>query len=467
MYNTEANEQAVYTYGWDTVFSIPAKDVNQAIRNHHSSPKNFTIDYPTFTVQADFEDWQICPGGDGKNVRLSLPMKNGKIHYTKTNKEFSFNSGHAIVEIRLHYIPHTDNEEGNNGQQHALVALNQVIDDVPVMSVVSLTTDPPLATVSNALTMKALSDWGNANLGDFSHVFATVDLNRSVDREQWGFVTPNYTSYAYLDHSSFDDSLFAVLTMTQDRTGDSISEEMSPLAIPRGSVAGFLISQARWLYDLVRPAVMQAYPGLTEKNFLMTADATQLYLTDGCSVALSPVQHGGVTYYPKLTQLKISSNGQILTLTSFTETEIVPGIIATCQSDHWYKITLGNASAGQTILFQEAQKPSIVHEIHQTQGSHIAQIVIDVIAAIALIILTILTSGMALILGGLVIGLIVGANHIVPALIEKANKDDSPAIDLLIANAVSPIRWNSSKAFKLDYAGLNMSLQLGGNPTFT
>jgi hypothetical protein len=54
----------------------------------------------------------------------------------------------------------------------------------------------------------------------------------------------------------------------------------------------------------------------------------------------------------------------------------------------------------------------------------------------------------------------------VPALIEKLNQDDSPSIDLLLVNAVDPITWTGSDVFRLDYASLNASLQLGGDPSF-
>jgi hypothetical protein len=118
------------------------------------------------------------------------------------------------------------------------------------------------------------------------------------------------------------------------------------------------------------------------------------------------------------------------------------------------------------LSFTEAQPASIVHNIYQSPGSILTQIIIDLVAVLALLILTVLTDGAALIVGGLVIGLILGATQIVPAVIEKLNQDDSPSIDLLVVNAVDPIIWTDSSAFKLDYAGLNASLQLGGDPTF-
>lgn len=459
---------AVQTYGWDTAFAIPVPDVNKAIVDHKSSPANFSHSESAFQVNGDFGDWQITQGGDGKNIRLALPLRNVVLKYNSTGKILTFDSGQAIIEVMLHYIPHTGAvADDASGTFHDLVAKTQSDSpDEPVVSMIELNLTPTPGTVSQALISEAITSWGTANLAEFNHVFTVVNLNRMVDTGQWSFVNPNYTSYAYLDLDTLDKSIFGVLCMTGDRTGDALSEQISVSAIPGTSKAGFLVSQARTLYDLVRPAIQQAYPGLTDSNFLINPDGNKLYLTDGTSVDLPAVTQNGNTYYPKLNGLTVESNGEVITLTSNTSTEIVTGITATCVAVHWYTITLGTSNNGQTLKFAQYQTPSITHNIVQSPGSQLTQLLIEIILAVVLIILGILTDGAAFIVGGIVIGLIMGADQIVPALIEKANKDDSPSIDLLLLNAVNPIKWPNSNTFKLDYASMNASLQLGGDPLF-
>lgn len=465
----------VTTHGWDTAFAIPAGDVNKAIIDKKSSPPSFSYKDDTASVSADFGDWQITQGGDGKNIRLSLPMSNIKMTFLSTQKELSIASATAIAEIELEYLPHTDTDaipidSKDGGTPMALKPkLKSDTPTAPVFDVTTLTIPPSekVGFVAQAVLQQVLQEWGNTNLSEFNHVFAVVNLNRLVDAGKWAFVNPHYTSYAYLDDGkSVDSSLFGVLCMTGDREGNANNSQVAFNAIPNGSVAGFLISQARTLYDLVRPAIMQTYTGLTDSNFLMDSGQQTLYLTHGTSVDLKPVEHKGSTYYPKLTNLTVKSNGSLFTLNSHTETEVVAGITAICEATHWYTLELGSSSNGQTLIFKTYQDPVITHSISQSEGSHITQIIIAIVAAIALIILAILTDGAALIVGGLAIGLLLGADQIVPALIEKVNTDDSPALDLLQVNAVDPITWSDSKDFKLTYGQLNMSLQLGGNPQF-
>ncbi len=406
-------------------------------------------------------------GGDGKDVRMLLPLKNLVFTYTKTGKSFNFN-GHAVGELELHFIPHDGlTADANGGKPFKLVVKPTSNDPTaPVFTVITMTLDPVPGTVTGALIQEGLNDWANANLADFAHVFSVVNLNRMVDQGQWGFVTPNYTSYAYLDGGTLDTSIFGVLCMTANRTGGSLSEQINEASIPSGSIAGFLISATRTLADLVKPAIMLAYPGLTDSNFLMNDDKSELYLTKGTSVALPTVEHAGSTYQPYLTQLSVKSLGQIFTLVSYTETEIVSGITAWCQTTHQYTIGLGSGSNGQTLMFSEAAPASIIHGITQSPGSQLTQLIIMIVAAVALVILGILTGGAALVVGGLIIGLVMGADAMTPTLIKLVNKDNSPSIDLMLINSVDPIKWSDSKDFKLTYGSLNASLQLGGDPLF-
>lgn len=458
------------THGWDTVFAIPAGDVNKAIVDKKSSPLNFSYDDGTVKITSDFGDWQITQGGDGKNIRLQIPMRNIKLTVDSTKKVIDIQTATAITEIELEYLPHTDADLADtNGQPMALKPkLKSDVPTAPVFDVIELMVpdSEKVDIVVKAMVQQVLQEWGNANLSEFNHVFSVVNLNRMVDKG-WEFVTPTYTSYAYLDNGgSVDTSLFGVLCMTGGRGGSKNNAQVAFNAIPKGSVAGFLISQARTLHDLVRPAIMQTYSGLTDENFLMDDGQQSLYLKDGIFIDLKPVDHNGSTYYPKLTQLTVKSNGSLFTLNSVTNTEVAAGITATCTTTHYYTLELSSSNKGQTLGFKSYQNPVIVHSIHQSKGSHTTQLIIEIVAAIALIILGILTDGAALIVGGLVIGLLLGADQIVPALIEKVNKDDSPALDLLQVNSVDPITWPDSKDFKLTYGMLNMSLQLGGNPQF-
>lgn len=462
----------VTTHGWDTAFTIPAGDVNQAIINKKSSPAGFDQDDPDVKLSGKFGTWQITQGGDGKNVRMSLPISDIAMTYKRTGKTVHFTSGTAIAEIELEFLPHTEAQERSLAKGVVPMALKPKLKShvatSPVFDVVEVyDLQPTPGLVDGAVLKQTLQNWGNAHLSEFDHVFSVVNINKLIDKGNWAFVTPSYSGYAYLDlGGKVETSLFSVLCMTGGRSGAHLNQQVAFNAIPKGSIAGFLISQGRTLHDLVRPAIKQAYPGLTDDNFLMNDDMDTLYLKHGVTVDLKSVVHNGTPYYPKLTNLSVKSNGSLFTLTSRTTTKVAAGLTAVCVATHWYTLDLAKSAKGQTLKFKTFGQPIIVHSITQSKGSHLTQMIIAIVGAIAMLILGILTDGAGFIIGGLAIGLLLGADMIVPAVIEKVNKDDSPAIDLLRINAVDPIKWPFGKVFDLDYGKLNESLQLGGNPKF-
>lgn len=466
------NNVGAYTYNWDTAYAIPVPDVNKAIVDKKSSPENFTYsESGSYTVSADFGDWQLCMGGDGKNVRFSIPMKNIVVNFTSGSK-VTCDTGSSVIEINLHYIPHTDPSVPSDGDvpcnRQALVV--KTTSDDPSMPVAALVGEPVLSpdpgTISKAVFGQGLLDWVTSHLDEFNHIFSVVDLNRMIDQNQWGFVTPNYTSYAYLDGAGLEDSIFGVLTMTGKRTGEKLSEQLSPSAIPAKSESGFLVSQERTLYDLVRPAIMVAYSGLTDENFLMSDDKTRLYLKDGVEVNMPPVKKSGSTYYPKLTSLTVETDGEIFTVTSTTSTYITFGITSETTATNWYTLDLGKSNNGQTIKFVMTQPTDEEYTIHQDPGVIITEIILSIIIGLVSLICAPLTDGASIVIGGLIIGLLLGASQIATGVIESVNKDTSPAVDLLMVNAVDPIKWTGSDSFKLCYVHPNISLQMGGNALF-
>jgi hypothetical protein len=461
------NDAAVYTYGWDTAFGIPIPQVNKAIVDKKSSPSRFSYVEESFEVTADFGDWQITQGGDGKNVRFQIPLKDITLKYIKSGQQIQCPDGTAVIGVNLHYVPHVAAEGDYRGKPHALVVKYKPDSSTqPVFILISLNLGGDVGDISKALIMEGLNNWGNEHLNEFCHIFNVVDLNRMIDKDQWGFVTPNYISYAYLDGATPDTSILGVLCMTGERTGENLAEQISENIIPKDSIAGFAVSQERTLKDLVCPAIRYAYKGLNDDNFVLNREGNELYLKEGVSIDLGPHEYKGSTYYPKLKQLKLESNGKLFTLTSYTETEVSPGITAICQATNWYTIDLGKSKKGQTLVFKEAQPGVVVHDIHHATGTTVTEIIVSIVAAIALIILTIVTDGAALIVGGLVICLIMGAVTLVPDIIDAVNTDASPAIDLLMVNAVDPIKWTGSSDFNLNYACQNVSMQLGGTPLF-
>lgn len=459
------------TFNWDTIFAIPISDVNQAIISKKSSPKGFEFKNTADKIycKGDFGDWQLSMGGSGSLIRLTLPISNiSGYFYNGDTKQTFICSGpvNAIIQVKLKFLPHTESSQSaNDGTFHELVVRTESGDPKdPVTSLIVLEAGTSTFTpgIAKYAAESSITGWCNGNIAEFSHVFATVNLNKIIDKDAFAFCNPSYTSYAYLDRTNADNSLLGILCMTGGRTTENNIQEISPFTIPRGDESGFLISRKRFLADLIMPTFPLQWPNAKTSDFEITSDDNYIKLKESISIDLPDVEHNGSSYTPTLKTFSTQLQDEHLIVTSYTETDVFPGITAWCQSTKTYTISLGTSKNGQTILYNEVGTGVEEHGTYKSAGVEIAEWMIAIIAAIALIILGILTDGAAFVIGALVIGALSGLAAATPDIVSLVNTDDSPSIDLLSFNISHPIQWSDRKDYTLASAGLNGPLQLGG-----
>ena len=463
------------TLNWDTVFAIPIQDVNKAIINKKSSPKSFEFENTADKIycQGDFGDWQIVMGGSGSLIRMNLPITNLSGYYYNGDDKVKFSSSgpvNAIIQVKLKYLPHdSKSNDPNDGTYHKLVVRSESGNpEDPVASFIALEMGKSEITpgIGKYAAENAITGWCNGNIAEFAHIFATVNLNRIIDKGAFSFCNPSETSYAYLDRTNQEDSLLGVLCMTGGRTTTTNIQQISPYTIPDGDESGFLISRQRFLKDLLLPTFPLQWPHASVDDFEVTSDNHYIKLKEGKSIQLPDVHHSGSSYTPYLKTFSIQIQDQHMIVTSYTETEVFPGITAWCQSTKTYSINLGNSKNGQTLVYKEIGSGDEQHGTYKSPGVEIAEWMIGIIAAVALIILGILTDGAAFFIGALIIGALAGLAAATPEIVGLVNTDDSPSIDLLKFNVSNPIQWSSGSEYTLESCGLNGPLQLGGNLNF-
>lgn len=474
----EVGGEVADTFGWDTVFAIPIPDVNSAIVAHKSSPSGFAYQDAAnqVTCQGTFGDWQICQGGDGSNIRLTMPVSalSGSYAFSGAATPFSYpGTMTLIVQIKLKFIPHTPDgapSDPTAGTPFHLVVRGESEDPStdPVASVVA-TEWPggdPSPGMAKYVIEYALGNWFNENLGVFAHVFAVANLNRYIDKGQWAFCNPSYVSYAYIDRDTLADSVLGVLCMTGGRTTSTNIQELTPYAIPSGSRAGFLVSRQRFLADLVLPVLPLKWPQASTSQFQISSDGSALSLIKGQSIRLPDVSAHGGTYTPKLKGFTLAVQDSTVRFDTYTEVDLGLGVTGWCRTTHWYTVTLAKGSNGQTLQYTEVQPATMAQGTTQSEGTQVFEWMLLVVGIVATVVLGVLTEGAAFAVGGLILGLLLGAAASAPEIEDLIDKNVAPSIDLLSFNATNPITWSGSSAFQLDFAGLNGSLQLGGNPGF-
>jgi len=457
------------TYGWDTVFGIRVSDANAAIARSGAFPKSFEADDPIdeVSVRGEFGTWQISTGGDGDLVRLAVPLTTATITWTSGSETVA---GTAKVDVRLQFLRQRDESgEGEGEVHHLIVSSSPPTGGGKIASVSGIDyTGKPPSFLGDAALEKLLESWLDANIADFNHVFASVNLNAKADKAEFQWLKPTDVAYAYSNVGDRDgDGILAVLCMTQKNSATGLIQQVSEKLIPKGARAGFLISKERLIQNLVLPKMPAVFEGTEATDFEISS--TGAAIVNANPNASFRVQHGGKHYTATIQSLELTIVGQELQLEVLTETEVSPGIRAYCQTQNFLGIKLvgkPDGSGRQTLGFFDARPASTKHWTTADPGIEITEEILTIVGIVIALIAGILTDGAALVPVVIIIGLVAGGMDLTTAIIEAVGNGDAPAIDQMILNCTGPITWADAGDFTLTSAALNDSLQMGGNPSF-
>lgn len=468
-------ENTADTFGWDTAFGIRVDDVNAAVVRAKSSPSVFTggtVDPLSGTkveVTGDFGDWQITLGGGGKLIHMRTPVP--KMQMTAGSFDKTFTNGWFVIEVELHYVPYGDQpSDADAGTLHNLIVRSQKTARTTqqVVTVMRSSFSEPDYSGFSVDIEAAMQSWFNANLHDFEHVFATVNLGRTADRGQFAFVLPTYSSYAYINGSTTDNSILGILSMTDNRSPDGLVEEISPNIIPEGGRAGFLISQERFLSQMVMPSMPLVYKGAEVRDFQISNDNASIVLAGRKPISIATVTKNGKTANADLDDFRITTKAQNLIVNATTKATPSPGIYAYTKVTTTYQLQLHTTtSKKQTLFYKEVDHVKPQHWTKKGAGIEILNWVEDIVGALIVIVVGVLTAGAGLVPAALVVGILLGVANKIPDIIAAANTDAALPIDLLQFNCIDPLQWRDQKDFSLTSAQLNDALVLGGTPTFS
>lgn len=250
------------TNGWHTVFAIRYPDVNAAIVKAGASPDDYlqveTSGTRTASISGPFSDWQLTTGGDGRNLRMTLPSALLRYEDTTQPGPREFAAVTFVIEVELQFLPQPD-------QDHASAAgvwydlkldfekLRNSANQAFVIDLLYAGTD--MDGLTKATLMGLMADWLNANAQEFNHVFATVNLNAKADVDDFQWMVPTHVSYGCTDRGTPESSIFAVLCMTDNVSAEGLAHQVSVDAIPEGERSAFLISKERFLRRMVLPGI--------------------------------------------------------------------------------------------------------------------------------------------------------------------------------------------------------------------
>jgi hypothetical protein len=457
------------TFGWDTVFGVRVSRLNEEIARRGASPTTFsqTID-DSQSIDGTFGPWQIT-SGTGDIVHLGIPVTSCSVTIDGVTTQITVPVS-MDVGVRLEFVPldtSTAAAEGSPlppGKSNLVVAKPAAGGANPQWEdSVGFTGDSSLKFDIKLALQTGLRDWLLANLTAFSHVFATIDIDRTADVGAFQWLQPHDGGYAYAADPGGD--IFGILATTGDRQGTDLPRELSSGLLADGIDAGLLIAPARLLDELVITCLVSAFPGTAPTDYALAADDSALTLVAPVQLAHAKSPDGQYAWDPYLDKLDVRIQGSTLVIDAATHATIMPGIHSFGRHRVGYIATLVTDDKGQRIAFQPdpSVEPISVHWPQTDPGYTYADYVVEAVGAIALIVLSFLTDGVPLLLIGIGIALAEGAVMVVPKIAALSGEDEAPSIDLMVTDATGSVAWSDSGDFDLSAAALAGGLLLSGS----
>jgi len=469
--------------GWDVVSIVTIPFVNAAIYTQAGSPTKMEVSNGTINAEAGFGTWQITVGGGSNLLMFNIPLTNMIGSVTKDGKtitQFNYPTLAAKLELVLTLVD-------SSATDRKLV----VDSKTPPTAVLSLTDDKG-QTLSNALDdtfiKQALTIWCAANLSQFSHVFASVNLEPSTSAdEKWAFCKPSIVAYTYIAGNSLSNSYLGIIYNTAGKTTPGSVAQIDPTFIPAGCQVAFMLSPALFVTNFLAPAACQQF-GIPASSLKIDTTLSNLELTAGTKVALPNVAAeksdttstvitsvirgilGGLfgggadvimpmpkrEYHPFLEEFTIAVENSIVTTYAKTSTVVVEEVYGTVtafnNSKSW--ITLSLDPKTQTLKYTNTQPSINNHTIQESQGFKIVQDVLQAIGVVALAIGAVVTDGLELVVIGALAGVLEGGQQYALTDIESKNKEVAPEINNLVNNLSLPVQWAGKGPFKVAQAGL-------------
>ncbi len=466
------------TLGWDCVNAIRLPQVNAALADSGASPTEFsTTVQEGWTLSGTFGPWSLTRGGSGAIIFLRTPLTSAHMTFTGTD-DLNVTDGRATVAIKLQYLPQPPAGSGTDGEHHARAGDTGGVEQFLASSVEARAEDDPAVVIQaidygtaeptplqKALFSEALSTWFNANLDQFTYVFSVVNINARAAQEQFQWLKPTYTSYAYFNGPTDEGSYFGVLNLTTGRSADGLTNQLPPSAIPPDCDGSVLVSNDLFLREMILPGLTKSFTHATESDFTLSRSVIES-VND---ITMDDITVDLISYTPELQSFTLQTVGDEIQINTKTKVHISPGIDVFITDVTYYRIVLvDKEGGGQTLNFVQSRDPKRNHWLETATWVIVTEIIIGIAAAVAAtvagkLIQTLARRIIAIVIISVIAGLAAATPEIIARVMEGKASSALPSIGDLVMEASSDVAWPGSSGFKLKVAQLNGSFQLGGD----
>lgn len=384
----------------------------------------------------------------------------------------------ADVRVQLQYIPAgprmmtaPGTDEEVEVETHLLVLRTEPdgglltaggTDDIA--TVLSVDRRRELPTRLYSVLRIGLNQWMNDNLAAFQHVFAAVNVVKSVGEDTSGgfdWLKPTSVSYAFGHNARTpEDSTLSILCMSGGNSADGLIAQAQADMVPDGADAALCISRQRLAQDMIGKGIPLAFDGLEKKHISYTNKGTTVNVNKSVQLENVKDPDSGRTYAPVLKRMEVRVGETDVRLDTITETKITAGVWSIINSIDTFTYGLSVNSKNQKTLAFKQLTHDDKRQTREEKSAKIWEWVTRGLAFVGLAALTVLSGGVFAVVAVVTAALLVG--NLTRDAIKLTRGNDGPPIDLMLTNATQAVTWSTAQRFDPVFAGLNGGLQIGG-----
>lgn len=458
------------TNGWDTVSICRVTALNTRIEAEKTYPESMKEEMALVSVEGDFEPWRVVTGGDGRNVKLNIPMKSGRYRgmSINTGEEVDISGVSVDVYVKLSYFPMPDPQTAVDGVYELYTDTGtgeERTPEEPIAAVIALHAPEGLLDDINKSILRGLFEhWLNKpeNLEKFNTLFSTVLINNMGKQSaEYAWLRATSISYAYTDKNTEESSIFGVLCMTNSRPHAGLANQLPAVSLERDDNAMFLISREVFVKYQFLPSLPHIFTDSPDAVYEI--DEAGLTVT-GTNITLNSVRVGAIDYYPVAESFEITFDEAYIRTTAKIHTPISPGIDA-----HTIIITKQtlkldqNSQNEQVMAYEMVGDPIVENSTKIATWIVVTEAILALIAAVVTGVAAYVAGKLVALVVGIVVAVVVALISItIHVIIEKviAGKatDALPSIAPMVKVAANQVKWPFAEpdAFVLsdiDYSG--------------
>jgi hypothetical protein len=392
-----ASDTSVSTFGWDTAYIASFPVVNKAIMTQKSFPATFEYkDATGITIKGNWTSWQLCPGGAGQDVQLKCIIQSGTAQ--GDGQDGALDGASVIIQVNLATVASTDpvndpTASKGTGAAQALVVDTSGKGADPAVSIISSSYPNVSSVLLKDVLDSIFKNYFNANINQFNHVFAVMNLNEVADQDGFQWLKPTAFQYAVAspEDGSIDNSAFGLIAMVQ---GNPIQPTMQQAVdvralanLPAGANSAFVISETMVAQNMLRRGAISTIQGSTAADFGFSADGLSVTNVNDLVWGNFQTEHGVIS--PRIAKnnftLRADDTYIYLEITN-ANYETSPGVTIHMNLTQKFTYSTVQAKNGNYVFIPDIKgfgNPTVTSNVSLSEGLQITEIVMGAVAAVA------------------------------------------------------------------------------------